>query len=278
LLERMDTVQALLNSLMGRTDAMSLETREELEKEMATLRIKKTRMKPLAQQMIVLEGVIQRRTSAVAEAGSAIAEAQAKYAVLVCQLQDAKAQFKDVQAAKAKEDAAKIPPMVASAMQSSQHGSLLMQAQGLADMLPPDKMEIFRECLGLLASIAQGCSIGQGAQAAAAMPEDQLVDPLQGVSGSVASSSFVFGVQPNGDQTGTSHATLALQDPYGAAHSPPPTRRGRAKSHEPSPVAGARSRSDGSVSRRLRGKQVFPFPEGDHFSRREAAPISSMRG
>ena len=51
LLERMDTVQALLNSLAGRMDPLSVDTTKSLQAELSALRIKKTKLKPLRAQL-----------------------------------------------------------------------------------------------------------------------------------------------------------------------------------------------------------------------------------
>ena len=58
ILTRMDTVQALLNSLVGRTDTMSMETTTQLQKEMTSLRIRRTKLKPLSTQVTVLEKLV----------------------------------------------------------------------------------------------------------------------------------------------------------------------------------------------------------------------------
>ena len=139
----MDTVQALLNSLAGRSDAFSLAAREHLEKEMASLRIQRTKTKSLTAQISVWEGLVQRRTSAIAEAEGAILEAQKHCVDLKKELADVTIQIQNVQALKMKEDVAKVPPMVASAL--GEPSSLLSHAQEMAALLPADKAVIFSE-------------------------------------------------------------------------------------------------------------------------------------
>ena len=76
LVERMDTVQALLNSLVGRSDQLSVETRVSYEREMASLRIRKTKLKPLSAQVTVLENLVSRRQSSTSAAEDALVSAQ----------------------------------------------------------------------------------------------------------------------------------------------------------------------------------------------------------
>ncbi len=98
LLEGMDTVQGMLNSLAGRSDAYTLATREHLEKEMASLRIQRTKTKSLTAQISVLEGLISRRTSATAEAECAISDSQKHCATLKHALTDVPAYVRTVHA------------------------------------------------------------------------------------------------------------------------------------------------------------------------------------
>ena len=81
--ERMDTVQALLNSLQGRSDALSMSTKESLGREMSELRIRCTKSKPIAAQVVVLEGLVSRKQKALAEAQLAAQLAQQKMVKLL---------------------------------------------------------------------------------------------------------------------------------------------------------------------------------------------------
>ena len=82
LMERMETVQALLNSPSGRQDELSIKTRTDLERELTQLRIKKTKTKSWPAQITVLEKAILSKTSAMEACEQTIANARAQLAVL----------------------------------------------------------------------------------------------------------------------------------------------------------------------------------------------------
>ncbi len=297
LLEHMDTVQAMLNSLAGRNDAYSAATRGTLEKELGSLRIQRTKTKSLTAQVAVLEALISRRTSAIAEAECAILDAQQHCSTLKQELVEVNSQLLVVQALKMQEDVAKVPPLVANALGPI---SLLTHAQGMSALLPPEKAALFSECIGLLAQMmapqvgaapppatvtidlvaqaaaeATAAAAATSAAAAAAAAMDASLFAHQnglatfGSFGSAAASSAAAAssftpVTP----TGKGSHMIASSDPYARATSP--ARRGRTQSAAPSPQQRSRS-SSATGGRRLRckmsgsailalGPAIAPFP------------------
>ena len=110
LLEQMDTVQAMLNFLQGGPDAHSEATEATLTQELQSLRIKKTQMKSLDDQLIIVENLVSRRTSSPsgAEAELALVEACSVRDKAQETRKEAEAQLANVKETKAREDAAKI--------------------------------------------------------------------------------------------------------------------------------------------------------------------------
>jgi hypothetical protein len=294
LLERMDTVQALLNSLAGRNDAYSAATRGTLEKELGSLRIQRTKTKSLTAQVAVLESLISRRSSAIAEAESAILEAQQHCSTLQQELAEANSQLLVVQALKMQEDVAKVPPLVANALGPI---SMLTHAQEMSALLPPDKAALFSECIGLLAQIMapqlqqqqqqhqqqqqqqQTVTIDLVAQAAAEAPaaaaaaasaamDASLFTYFPSFGSAAASSAAATSSFSPVTPTGKGSHMIAASDPYARATSP--ERRGRTQSTAPSPQQRSRS-SSATGGRRLRyktsgsailalGPAIAPFP------------------
>ncbi len=290
LLEQMDTVQAMLNSLAGRHDPYSAASREHLEKELGSLRIQRTKTKSLTAQVAVLEALVARRTAAILEAEDAILEAQQHCQTLRQELTDVTAQLSNVVALKMQEDVSKVPPLVANALGPI---SLLSHAQEMAAMLPKDKAAIFSECIGLLAQMIApqvgapsapsptvvvdlvSQSMATEAQSAANMDASLFAFGTSGFASTsgqqsaAASSSGPATASTYGAMVPTgkgSHLT-ATSDPYGRTTSP--VRRGRAQSAAPSPQQRSRSTSIGG--RRLRcktspqavlalGPAIAPFP------------------
>ena len=285
----MDTVQALLNSLAGRNDAYSAATRGTLEKELGSLRIQRTKTKSLTAQVAVLEALISRRTSSIAEAECAILEAQQHCSTLKQELAEVSAQLLTVQALKMQEDVAKVPPLVANALGPI---SLLTHAQGMSALLPPEKAALFSECIGLLAQI-MAPQVGAPSAPAPAVMIDLVTQSateaamdaslfafgtpeqlhMHGFASSGSASAAASSSAPAASSfapvapTGKGSHLIATGDPDGRTTSP--ARRGRAQSAAPSPQQRSRSTSIGG--RRLRckttpqatlalGPAIAPFP------------------
>ena len=224
ILERMNTLQALLNSLAGRMDPLSVSSRKDFDKELAALRIKKTGLKSLSAQILVLDGVISRRQNAIVEAAAKVQEATLNQERLNKELADAQCQLEKLTVLKAQEDASNIAPQVAQALGQTNQANILSHGQGLAELLPPEKAAVFQECLQLLSSM-----MGNQPSGSQAMPVPQ---PAQ------ASCSMDSGVLPNIPAFPGGGVRV---DPYSASPGTPRGRpRPRAKSVEPSPL---RSRS-----------------------------------
>jgi len=267
LLEQMDTVQAMLNSLQGRSDAYSEATKATLTQELQSLRIKKTQMKSLDDQVTILENLVSRRTSILSDAELEMTAARNARDKAQDTLKEAEAQLAQVREAKAREDAARVSPQTADI---SAPEVTLSSARQMATLLPSDKAVIFAECLGLLSQMLEqhqetAAPVTMETQAAeAAWPQSATHGGYgDGLSSSHAHASSCAPRDPCGSQASQGVGKgAAVRDPYGS-----PRGRPRAMSVPASPQQPGRSRSNSR--KRLRGKQ--PQPEGfaldHHFSR-----------
>jgi len=260
LMEKMDTLQAMINSLKNRTDPSSLEMRQGLEKELQNLRIQKTSLKSLSDQALVLESLIQRRQNSLEEAERVLMEQTSARNQVKQELEDAKVQLQSVLEQKAVEDAARFP----NGQKQMATGDVFQSAQEMASMLPSDKASVFVECLGLLAQLMK-----QNSQSNADKDKGQM-DVEENGGSSVSSADFPqVPTMPFAAAPTTPGGAVA--DPYGGRAGSPP-RKGRARSLEASPTQ-ARSRVFSGRGKRLMGKQSIPGEQDHHFSRREEAPL-----
>ena len=255
LMEKMDTLQAMINSLKNRTDPSSAEMRQGLEKELQSLRIQKTSLKSFSDQALVLESLIQRRQSSLDEAERVLMEQTSSRDQIKQELEDAKVQLQSVLEQKAVEDAARFP----NGQKQVNTGDVFQCAQDMASMLPSDKAGVFVECLGLLAQLMK-----QNNQSNADKSNGQM--DVEEKSGSSASSDLPQ-VPAMPFTAAPTTPGGAVSDPYGGRVGSPP-RRARARSLEASPTQ-ARSRSFSGRGKRLMGKQAIPGEQDHHFSRRE---------
>lgn len=254
LVEQMDVVQALLNSLKGRDDQFSRATRTNLEKQLTSLRIQKTQTKSLGEQVSILQALVERRTCLKTEAEESHREAIADLEEANTALAEAQQQLELVRNAKAMEDA-----VAATQSSSSVPENPISAAKLLIGLLPQEKAVAFAECLALLESMA----IPHQQK----FPCNAQVVSVETVEEDAGSSAL--GVSPSSSQVGISAASAVTEvaipksptvkvqtDPYGT---PQRGRKGaRSLSPTASPAGGQRSRSTQS-QKRLRGKQKEPF-------------------
>lgn len=146
IMDQMQVTQALINSLKGRSDSFSTHKREQLEEELKQLRIRKTKLKPTEDQWEVLSALVQRKQAAVESTSTALVNAQNAAMEAQQALRDAQCQLKLV-ADRMEQEKKQQQAGVASEV------TTIQKAQSLADMLPKDKAETFRECLLLLQSL-----------------------------------------------------------------------------------------------------------------------------
>ena len=222
-LEQMQTTQALINSLKGRTDPLSTSKRQSLEAELRALRIQKTRLKPREEQHNVLMALVERKEQAVAATSQALAAAQAAATEAKEALADAKEQLARVDAQVGQEDCC------SSFMMNGINP--LEQAHSLAALLPQSKVDTFMECLSLLNNLV-GATDKDGAFGCGSSCAAQPVSPLAVADGhhQQAPSTPIVPIQSS---RGPAHlAPQARFDPYGmTSPSPSPARRrGRAAS------------------------------------------------
>ena len=277
--ERMDTVQALINSLVDRSDQLSIDTRSQLFAEMTSLRIQKTKSKPLHAQVTVLENLVKGRQVGYDEAVAALEMAQQKVEKLKLDLSDAQRQLSEARVAHVQEEKV-------NATTPQGPVDLITRGNEMAALLPKDKAAVFSECLLLLSKLLEHPS-----QAPNVMQVDEVVEAsisVDATSSNGASLSASSSLPSCGQKVGATaspevplfpflgaqavgldHATpspgvssfvpqgsgkgAAVRDPYG---SPIPRGRQRAASVPASPGQSGRSRS--TSHKRLRGKQHAP--------------------
>ena len=292
LVERMDTVQALINSLVGRADQCSIQTTQQLQQEMSMLRIKKTKLKPLKSQESVLTSLVERRQAALREADTALIDAHAAKSRAAEELLEAETQLANVQKAMVDEEKNKVCHL------NGPH--VLNHGKEMAALLPPDKAVVFNECLGLLSQLLShahsqvpaqevvssavtatplsGSPVAQSREpvsldvgmdahvevhAVPQMPEFPTLQLALAKSEGKGSKGSTYGACSSSAQLGSVPQCgrgAARRDPYG---SPPPGSHIRARS-APSSPAGDGMRSRSSSRRRLIGKQVAPWISLDH--------------
>jgi hypothetical protein len=264
ILDRMNTVQAMISSLAGKQDNFSNTLRQQLTDELQNLRIKKTKTKSLEDQQEVLTNLVESRKESIEKAQieldkamdrkekANVALAEAESALLAVNLQI------DEEDTTMNNDIGCIPE------------SFVSQAQLLANKLPVDKVGVFNECMNMLQQILASVQVKEdplvktedSKMVATTMTTTTLVGQkvdMGGNNGNVGNmGAAMAGTQPTCTDM-LSFQFGAKSDPYTGVCTP---RRGlrRARSLEPpgSPgMDGDRSRSN-SINRRLRGKQPVP--------------------
>jgi hypothetical protein len=296
ILDRMNTVQAMISSLAGKQDNYSNTLRQQLTDEMQNLRIKKTKTKSLEDQQEVLMNLVESRKESIDKAQIELDKATDRKEKAIVALAEAESALLAVNLQIDDEDMTKnndigcIPE------------SFVSQAQLLANKLPVDKVGVFNECMNMLQQILASVQVKEdplvktedskvvATTMTTTTPVGKNVD-TGGNNGNVGNvGAAMAGTQP------TCTDILSFQfgvksDPYTNVCTP---RRGlrRARSLEPpgSPgMDGDRSRSN-SISRRLRGKQPVPSSQDKEnilpllalptsklessFSRKEEHPIA----
>jgi hypothetical protein len=223
LMEKMDTVQAMINFLVGRTDALSVTTRKSLETELAGLRIQKTRTKSYADQEVVLVRLVAARTRAAAETEQALKDAVVDRDMAAVQLKDAEDQLAELKTKIAEQEAVAAKMAAIAKANVEDTPSVFGQITDMATLLPQEHAQNFIQCIELLHQLAQNSTAA-----------------VLGASSSASSSPSVAS-SPTVDMGGAS-------EQLGGS-------RGRARSVDAAAELPSRSRSH---SQRLRGKQRCP--------------------
>ena len=144
LLDRMDVVQGMINSLSDRSDKYSNDLKSNFLIEMSRLRILKTQLKPLGDQIVVLENLVAKRKDNVQNIQEELDKLNGKLLKAQDDLDQAQDSLADVQNAKVESDAAREAPVASP---------FLEQAKSMSDLLPKEKQANFTECLKLLHQI-----------------------------------------------------------------------------------------------------------------------------
>lgn len=233
LMEEMDTLQAMLNSLNGKQDSHAVSARAMLEKDLKNARIRKHQLKSLDAQMTIQEARVERLQGQCSIAEQKVEEATSYLMEVQSSLSEAQRTLDKVREAKETEDHAKTAnnaPIVQE--QQPQPQAVLETVQGWAQLLPPEKVNGFAECLQMIMNMVQA---PPQQQVEHAVSNDSLRHVPQGLSFCGAGSSC-------GARSSFSRAPLedvsngyVRHDPYMES----PSRRTRAHS-----AGQARSRSN----------------------------------
>ena len=256
LIEKMDTVQALIASLKGRRDQFSTDTRAQLEAEMTNLRIQRTQMKSIPDQMVVLENLVEKRETILQQAEADAEVAMQDLAEAKSSLMVARQQLMAVQEAKAKKDAD--IALKEAELHSPSTKQTVQKMRDMAQLLPADKAKVLAECLGLLETLMGDAAVEvinvEMEDGGSHSTDGQVVLGTHGTSASPLSSTVTNGTVQN-----------VQTDPYAVAVAPPSATQGvpltprrgirRTRSESPQRSPGARSRSN-SFHKRMTGKQV----------------------
>jgi len=286
LIEKMDTVQALIASLKGRRDQFSTDTRGQLEAELSNLRIQRTQLKSIPDQMVVLENLVEKREAILQQAEIDAEDATRELAEAKSSLMVAKQQLMVVQQAKAKEDAD--TALKEAELHSPNAKQTVQKMRDMAQLLPKDKAKVLAECLGLLETLMADVA---AVEVINVEMEDSGQHSTDGIYASPVPDTVTNGMVQNvvSDPYAVAVAVdtpLLEQHPSAAQAAPLTPRRGvrRTRSESPQRSPGARSRSS-SFHKRMNGKQVginkdydplFDAFVGNSFSSRER--IDPFRG
>ena len=310
ILDRMNVVQGMINSLSDRTDKYSTDLKSNFLVEMSRLRILKTQLKPLGDQVVVFENLVAKRKDNVQNIQEELDKLNVKLLKAQEDLEQAQDSLTSVQLAKVEADAAKDAPAV---------DPFIEQAKSMSDLLPKEKQEAFTECLKLLhqimapdvameskgtpppasaagagvnngkgtnVSVSASGGIGNGETSVAVTPsgngEQGAVDVLAN-----GQTIEVWQSGGNGEVATTvarGAAVIVATDPYSVDLGTPRRARPLTRSASADSLDGRsdRSRTNSGSRTRMRFKQARPNKENEGnvlcpieagFSRRESIPI-----
>jgi hypothetical protein len=252
ILERMESVNALITSLKGRTDEYSVNVRNQLHADLAKLRLQRTQLKPLEDQTSILEALVEKKSAQLMQAERDVQEAIATMEQTKASLMVVQEQLTGVRVAKAKEDQAIKEQQEEQKLPDNRMAVTKMK--DLLCLLPAEKAGGFNEMLNLL----------EGIFSEAATPSLPIIHPVDSDSEMGAASEMpasASGTLPEIPTFPSAAAAVAAHvDPYGDGGDGASTPRRRTRSESPRRSPGARSRSN--EHRRL-------CPVSSSFSRRE---------
>ena len=157
--ERIQTLQAVLNSLKGRTDSEAAELRAMSTSQLAKLRLEANEAKSLPQQISILQQVVMRKESVLSEA-----KAKMEQCMVNLEVSKEKCMAADTALASAK---TKLNGLLAkcSSTQAAQQanrqemtGNQLNSIAQLGNLLPPEMAQHFQVALNQLAQLLQASS------------------------------------------------------------------------------------------------------------------------
>jgi hypothetical protein len=272
--ERTQTLQAVLNSIKGRSDPYAVDLRSMSLEQLAKLRLEANEAKSLPQQISILQQVLQRKEAVFSEAQSKMKQCMTNLEVAreKCMAADASlSECKDklnLLVSKCATDV--IPAPAQNALSALQVNSLL----NLGSLLPAEMAKGFQEAMMHIQGLMQSQPPPANADIDLESGSEAGAGGFVNVSSSKLSSSTGSGGSPSSDAS----PGAFIREPCAAARKsnlvlPSGWGRGRGRPSEaPSPAAppktdgrsrtpiGGRSESlDSAVRRRLRGKQQDPY-------------------
>jgi len=274
----MESVQCMIIALKGKTDEYSMKCRAGLECDLYSLRVRKTKLKPLEDQNAILEALVEKRTTHFTQSEHNVQIAISEMETARKSLMVAQQQLIQVRERKAEADAASSASK-AAAQRDAEKPDNLKSVQKMSDLvclLPNEMGAGFGQCLKMLEELLQQASASTVTHAAT-------IDE----SGSEFSAGMehIYVPQfPGGDRPLHEHSSEEEppSGPHGSSISSsaerdttPPRGRAEQRSGEPerSPVQRSRSTHSLSRSRAPGGFQGKSESLEEHFSRRESLPI-----
>jgi hypothetical protein len=254
----METIQAVITGLKGRTDEYSVKCKAGLECDLHALRVAKTKLKPLDDQQSILEILVEKRTTHFSLSEHNVQQTIADMEAAKQSLMVAQKQLLDVkhQQAAAETQAAlnKAEQQVPDNMKSVQ------KMQDLVCLLPAGMAGGFGQCLQLLEGLLQQANAAAHEARVQEVPDSDSESAASAFSRSQRMETTIVPDFPGGNQpplgaSSFSTAELPPTDPYmtGVGCRTPP--RTRAKSAEPERSPATRSRTHSpSMNRPFRGK------------------------
>jgi hypothetical protein len=271
--ERTQTLQAVLNSIKGRSDQYAVDLRSMSLEQLAKLRLEANESKSLPQQISILQQAVERKESVFTEAKSKMEQCMKNLEVAreKCMAADASLiECKDKLNHIVSKCATDVVPAPDHALSALQVNSLL----NLGALLPAEMAKGFQEAMSHIQGLLQSqppppnvdIDLGSGSDAGAA--------GFENVSSSKNSSSVGSGGSPSpvvspgafiGEPWAAARkSNLVLPSGWGRGRGrplevPSPTTPPKVDGRSRTPIGGRSESLDSAVRRRLRGKQQDPY-------------------
>jgi hypothetical protein len=272
--ERTQTLQAVLNSIKGRSDPYAVDLRSMSLEQLAKLRLEANESKSLPQQISILQQVLNRKESAFTEAKSKMEQCMTNLEVAreKCLAADASlSECKDKLNHLVSKCATEVsPPPAQNALSAQQVNSLL----NLGSLLPVEMAKGFQEAMMHIQGLMQMQPPLPHVDIDLELGSDAGAGGFVNVSSSKPSSSAGSGGSPSSVASpgafirepcaAARKSNLVLPSGWGRGRGrppvvPSPSDPPKADGRSRTPIGGRSESLDSAVRRRLRGKQQDPL-------------------